>query len=45
MSLHDSTGQLFDGHATYFFLIFRLYGPEKALFDKSWKLQDVEKVQ
>jgi hypothetical protein len=28
-----------------FFLIFRLYGPEKALFDKSWKMSDVEKVQ
>ena len=28
-----------------FFLIFRLYGPEKALFDKSWKMPDVEKVQ
>ncbi|SEE00078.1 Uncharacterized conserved protein [Rhizobiales bacterium GAS188] len=27
-----------------FFLIFRLYGPEKALFDKSWKMPDVEKV-
>lgn len=28
-----------------FFLIFRLYGPEKPLFDKSWRLPDVEKVQ
>lgn len=28
-----------------FFLIFRLYGPEKPLFDRSWKLPDVEKVQ
>ena len=27
-----------------FFLIFRLYGPEKAFFDKSWKMPDVEKV-
>lgn len=27
-----------------FFLIFRLYGPEKALFDKTWTLPDVEKV-
>lgn len=27
-----------------FFLIFRLYGPEEALFDRSWKLPDVEKV-
>jgi hypothetical protein len=28
-----------------FFLIFRLYGPEKPLFDKSWILDDVEKVK
>jgi hypothetical protein len=28
-----------------FFLIFRLYGPEKALFDKTWRLPEVEKVQ
>ncbi len=28
-----------------FFLLFRLYGPDKALFDKSWTLSDVEKVK
>ena len=28
-----------------FFLIFRLYGPEQALFDKTWMLPDVEKVK
>jgi hypothetical protein len=28
-----------------FFLIFRLYGPEKAYFDKSWRLPEVEKVR
>jgi hypothetical protein len=27
-----------------FELLFRLYGPEKALFDHSWKLPDVEKI-
>jgi hypothetical protein len=27
-----------------FFLIFRLYGPQKPLFDKTWKLPEVEKV-
>ena len=27
-----------------FELMFRLYGPEKPLFDKSWRLPDVEKV-
>ena len=27
------------------FLIFRLYGPDKALFDKSWGLGDVEKLK
>jgi hypothetical protein len=28
-----------------FFLLFRLYGPDKSLFDKSWVLDDVEKVK
>jgi len=28
-----------------FFLLFRLYGPEEAYFDKSFKLPDVEKVK
>jgi len=28
-----------------FFLLFRLYGPDKPLFDKSWKLGDVEKLE
>jgi hypothetical protein len=28
-----------------FFLLFRLYGPDKPLFDKTWVLDDVEKVQ
>jgi hypothetical protein len=28
-----------------FFLLFRLYGPEKPLFDRTWKLGDVEKVK
>jgi hypothetical protein len=27
-----------------FEVLFRFYGPEKALFDKTWKLPDVEKV-
>ncbi len=27
-----------------FFLIFRLYGPDKPLFEKTWTLADVEKV-
>src|SRR5262249_47019156 len=27
-----------------FELLFRLYGPEKALFEKTWKLPDVEKI-
>jgi hypothetical protein len=27
-----------------FEVLFRLYGPEKALFDKTWKLPDIEKV-
>ena len=28
-----------------FFRLFRLYGPDKPLFDKSWVLNDVEKVK
>jgi len=27
-----------------FEVIFRLYGPEKALFDKTWKLPDIQKI-
>lgn len=27
-----------------FFLIFRFYGPKKPVFDKSFKLPDVEKI-
>jgi len=30
--------------ARKFELMFRLYAPTKALFDKAWKLPDVEKV-
>jgi hypothetical protein len=25
-----------------FFIMFRFYGPEKAVFDKSWQLNDIE---
>jgi hypothetical protein len=25
--------------------LFRFYGPEKPLFDKTWKLPDIEKVK
>jgi hypothetical protein len=28
-----------------FWITLRLYGPEKPLFDKSWKLPDIEKVE
>ena len=28
-----------------FFLLFRLYGPDKSFFTKKWKLNDVEKVK
>jgi hypothetical protein len=27
-----------------FEVLFRLYGPEKPLFDKTWKLPDIEQV-
>lgn len=28
-----------------FEVLFRLYGPEKPLFDKTWKLPDIERIQ
>jgi len=28
-----------------FEVLFRLYGPEKPLFDKTWKLPDIEKAK
>ncbi len=28
-----------------FELLFRFYGPDKALFDKSWKLSDIEQIK
>ena len=28
-----------------FWVCLRLYGPEKPLFDKSWKLPDIEKIK
>jgi hypothetical protein len=28
-----------------FEVLFRLYGPQKALFDKSWKLPDVQRIE
>jgi hypothetical protein len=28
-----------------FFLLFRLYGPDKQLFEKAWTLDDVVKIQ
>lgn len=27
-----------------FFLVFRLYGPEETAFDKTWQLNDVQRV-
>ena len=27
-----------------FFLILRLYGPQQAYFDKTWKMNDIERV-
>jgi hypothetical protein len=28
-----------------FEVLFRFYGPEKPLFDKTWKLLDIEKLK
>ncbi len=33
------------GANSKFEALFRFYGPEKALFDKTWKLPDIEKVK
>jgi hypothetical protein len=33
------------GTGKYFEAMFRFYGPEKPLFDKSWKLPDIEEVK
>jgi hypothetical protein len=27
------------------FTIFRLYGPKQAFFDRTWKLNDIEKLR
>ena len=45
--------QRFDAHMKYpptsadgkFEVLFRFYGPEKALFDKSWTMPDIETVK
>jgi hypothetical protein len=41
----EETNWLGTGRAQSWFLIFRLYGPLRGLFDKSWKLPDVERVR
>jgi hypothetical protein len=33
-----------DSASGTFEVLFRLYGPEKPLFDKTWKLPDIEKI-
>lgn len=33
------------GKQGQWFVIFRLYGPDKSFFDKTWKLPDIEKQQ
>jgi hypothetical protein len=32
-------------HGRDFEVLFRLYGPEKAFFEKTWKLPDIEEVK
>jgi hypothetical protein len=36
---------IFTARGKPWFAIFRLYGPEKALFDKSWKLPDIQRLR
>jgi len=33
------------GRSLVVFLLFRFYGPEKPIFDKTWILDDVEKLK
>ena len=33
------------GSGEGFFMYFRAYGPTKEFFDKSWKLNDIEKIK
>jgi hypothetical protein len=32
------------GNGSQWFVIFRLYGPDKPFFDKTWKLPDIERT-
>jgi hypothetical protein len=36
---------IFTPTGTSWFPWFRFYGPEKAVFDKSWKMLDIENVK
>jgi hypothetical protein len=40
----EEANWLFTPAGKLWFPWFRLYGPEKAVFDKSWKLPDIEKI-
>jgi hypothetical protein len=39
------TLDLFAGIVLAILVIFRLYGPTTAFFDKSWKPSDIEKIK
>ncbi len=40
----EGANWLYTPVAKFWFPWFRLYGPEKAVFDKSWKLPDIERI-
>jgi hypothetical protein len=50
LTFSDHDGKPMDGTSNYRLnvpanapVLFRLYGPQKAFFDKTWKLPDIEK--
>jgi hypothetical protein len=57
MGLRDSKGELLDkapkgfesnwlpSAGEDFFVIFRFYGPQKSVYEKTWTAPDIEKVE
>ena len=41
----EETNWISTGRAQSWFVVFRLYGPLRGLFDRSWKLPDLERVR
>ena len=43
--LGEESNWLYTQPGQKWFPWFRVYGPEKAIFDKTWKLPDIERVK